>query len=182
MKKLYTLLLLIFVIIAAITEQGCNILSNLFLNLPIKQTIATSGSDNVIFETESFCLSDYEAYNDNVDEVQSIKYVAAAYFTESYSPSDLNASNIVATLYASDGFTVIFQVFIPYAEPDDYVNNPYEIELTPEQIALFNQLLADYENNDCYTAELRVQDVSGSSTPYQLTGRIEIVVELEIKP
>jgi hypothetical protein len=180
MKKLYASLLLLFIIVAALTEQGCDILNNLFLNQALKQPIKTSGDTNPIYNSETFCLSKYDAIDDNIDNIIAITYVSAAYFTESYLPSDLGATDIKVTLKAEDG-TVIFVASIPNASASNYVKNPYEIELSANEIALFNQYLADYENSDCYTAELSL-NATGSSTPYSLTGRIEIVVQMEIKP
>ena len=182
MKKLYASLLLMFIIVAALTEQGCDILNNLFLDQALKQTIVTTGNNSVIFDSVSFCLSDYEAIDENIDNVIGITYVSAAYITESYSEG-LTGTNIVATLYAGDGVTVIWQEVIPFGSASDYVNNPYEIELEPEEIALFNQYLADYENNDCYYAKLTVENVNDNNgPPFSLTGRIEIIIDMEIQP
>lgn len=181
MKKLYTLLLSIFIVVAAITEQGCDILNNLFLDQPLKQTIiVTSGNGDDIFESKSFCLSDYDAFDDNVESIESLTYVSAAYFTVSYSDG-LTGTNIVVTLTTGISDTV-WQVTIPFGQASDYVNKPYKIKLTDEQIQKFNKYLAAYENNDCYTAELKVEKVNGDSTPYSLTGRVEIIVQMEIKP
>ena len=182
MKKIYIPLLLLFVIVAALTEQGCDILNNLFLDQALKQTIETTGNNSDIQNSKPFCLSDYDAIDDNIDNIVSITYVSAAYFTESYSEG-LTGQNIVATLYAGDGVTVIWQVTIPFGVASDYVNNPYEIVLTPEQVAAFNSYLANYENDDCYIAELIVQNVNDNDgPPFSLTGRVEIVVQMEIQP
>lgn len=181
MKKLYIPILLAFIVGAALVEQGCDILSNLFLDQALKQTIVTSGSSSTISKSETFCLSDYDAFDDNVDNIESINYVSAAYFTETYSPG-LQGSNIMVTLYAGDGST-IFQVNVPFVSADQFVNNPFSIVLNDAQIALFNQYLADYDNNDCFSAELTVQNVSDNDgAPFSLTGRVEFIVELEIKP
>jgi len=184
MKKLYTLLLFAFIVIAAITEQGCDILNNLFLDQPLKQTIKTEGSDNNIKEIKTFSLSDYDAFDDNVESIESLTYVSAAYFTEDYS-SGLTGTNIVVTLYAGfdDSGPLVWSVTIPFGQASDYVKKPYKIKLTPDEIAEFNRYLADYENNDTYTAELKVENVNGNDPPpYYLIGRVEIIVQMEIKP
>ena len=184
MKKLYIPILLVFIIAAALVEQGCDILNNLFLDQALKQTIVTSGNNSIIEQAETFCLSDYDAFDDNVDNIESITYVSAAYFTESYS-SGLTGTNIQVTLYAGDTefAPMIWQVTIPFGQASDYVDNPYEIMLTPDQITEFNSALENYEINDCYTAKLTVEDVNDNDgAPYSLTGRVEIVVQMEIKP
>jgi hypothetical protein len=184
MKKLYTLLLFAFIVIAAITEQGCDILDNLFLDQPLKQTIVTTGSSNDIKEIKTFRLSDYDAFDDNVESIESLTYVSAAYFTEDYS-TGLTGTNIVVTLYAGfdNSGPIVWSVTIPFGQASDYVKKPYKIKLTPDEIAEFNRYLADYENNDTYTAELKVENVNDDDgAPYSLTGRIEIIVQMEIKP
>ena len=184
MKKLYTLLLFAFIVIAAITEQGCDILNNLFLDQPLKQTIKTEGSSNDIKEIKTFSLSDYDAFDDNIENIVGITYMSAAYFTETYSDS-LTGKNIIVTLYAGfdDSGPVVWSVTIPFGQASDYVKKPYKIKLTPDEIAEFNRYLADYEKNDTYTAELKVESVNDDDgPPYSLTGRIEIIVQMEMKP
>ena len=181
MKKLYIPLLLVFIIAAAFMQQGCDILNNLFLNQSLKQSIVATGSTNPITQSEMFCLSDYDAFNDNVDDIQGIKYLSAAYFTEKYSPSDLGATNITVTLRSTSDNEDIFTVNIPNASASNYINNPYKIELNANDIAKFNQYLAEFKTNDCYYAKLSL-NATGSGTEYSLTGRIEIVIEMEMKP
>ncbi|MEJ2506267.1 MAG: hypothetical protein P8Y81_08380, partial [Ignavibacteriaceae bacterium] len=115
MKKLYTLLLFAFIVIAAITEQGCDILNNLFLDQPLKQTIKTEGSSNDIKEIKTFSLSDYDAFDDNIENIVGITYMSAAYFTETYSDS-LTGKNIIVTLYAGfdDSGPIVWSVTIPF--------------------------------------------------------------------
>lgn len=182
MKKIYLPLLLIFIIAASFVEQGCDVLNNLFLNVPLKQTIVISGSSTNPSSSAQFRLSDYDEFNDNIGSIQGIKYVSASYATVSYSPG-LQGTNIMVTLRANSDGASIFSVLIPFVSADQYVNNPIEIELNDAQIALFNQYLADYDNSDSYTAELEVQNVSDDDgPPFSLTGKVEFIVELEIKP
>ncbi|GBD88805.1 hypothetical protein BMS3Abin03_02747 [bacterium BMS3Abin03] len=142
----------------------------------MKQEITASGN-GPISETESFCLSDFNEINDNIDRIQEIKYVAAAYRTLESTPG--LKGDILASLVAADG-TEIFSITIPNVQVEDYIDNPFEIVLTQAQIDLFNSYLTDYQNHDCYTATLSVVNITaGDGPPYSLTGVVEIVVEIK---
>jgi hypothetical protein len=181
MNKIFKSLFPVLLILIVISGISCDQFDNIFLNLPIKQEITASGNGPDIFETESFCLSDYDSFNDNIEDVESIEYVSAAYFTIT-STSGLQGSGIVATLFKGDGVTPLFTVNLPTAVASDYINNPLKIELTQQEVDVLNAYLADYENNDCFIAELRVANVSGTvGPPYYITGQFELVVELELK-
>lgn len=179
MKVISNIVLSFFVLIILISGTSCSQFENLFLNLPIKKKIVASGSGPTVFESELFCLSDYDAYNDNMDDIKAIKYVSAAYVTLSASPG-LQGSSLTASLFKSAGITPIFSIALPNPVAATYINNPYKLELSQAQIAAFNASLANYKNEDCFVAELRITNVSGTGNPpYTLTGQIEIVVELE---
>ena len=174
----------LFVICASIMMLGlnsCDILEQLFVNLKLKETITAQGNGPNISEIIEDCLSNYDAYDDYRDEIMSLKYVSAAYYSEDFTPG-LTGTNIIATIYNGCTFAPIFQVFLPTANAADYVDNPFEFELTSEEIAAFNQFLADYNNCDCFFAELLVEQVSANSgPPYFLDGTVEIIIEIEAK-
>lgn len=179
MKFILKSILVFLLLFILITSTSCSQFENLFVNLPIKKKITASGNGPTVFETELFCLSDYDAYNDNKDDIKAIKYVSAAYFTVSAS-AGLQGSSLSASVFRSDGVTPLFSVTLPNPVAANYINNPYKLELTQAQIAAFNASLADYKNEDCFIAELRISNVSGTGEPpYSITGQIEIVVELE---
>ncbi len=178
MNKIYKQLLLFIGIIITIGILSCDELENLFINLKISQEITASG-DVPISATDFLCLSDFDGIQDNIDNIQEIIYVAAAYRTLSSTPG--LTGDIFASLVSDDG-TTMFSVTIPGVMVEDFIDNPFEIVLTQEQIDLFNSYLADYQNKDCYTTTLSVTNISaGSGPPYSLTGVVEIVVEIKTK-
>jgi hypothetical protein len=181
MKNISWVLNIILIIFVGLGGISCDKFENLFLNLPLKKEITASGNGPNIFERETFCLSDYDSFNDNIDDIEEIKYVTSAFFTVS-STSGLQGSQIIATLYEEDGFTPLFSITLPTGVADDYINNPLEIQLTPQQIDVLNAYLAEYQTNDCFVAELSVANVFGSvGPPYSITGQFEIVVEMKLK-
>jgi len=178
MKKLVKPLLVIFGITLVFGISGCDELENLFINLKVSQEITASG-DDPISEVGIFCLSDFDEINDNIDKIQEIKYIAAAYRTIS-STAGLTG-DIFASLVSDDG-TTIFSINIPNVQVENFIDNPFEIVLTQEEIDLFNSYLADYQNKNCYTVTLGVTNITaGSGPPYTLTGVVEFVVEIKTK-
>jgi len=186
MKNIFNLKILLLLLFFAISFQGCEILENYLLNLPLKQAITSTGNEPNISETESICLEDYEAYSDNIDEIQSVKYVAALYRTldSLQLTPGLAGENINVTVVDGDG-TLLFTRNLPTAVADDYIETPYKIELTDSEIALLNGYLAQYKqnNNLCFIATLTMDNISaGEGPPYTLTGQVELLLSLEIAP
>ena len=81
MKITYKYLFLVLITITAFLSQSCDILENFFLNLPLKQGITSTGTNTTVDGSETVYLSDYDAYADNIDEIENIKYLAALYRT-----------------------------------------------------------------------------------------------------
>ncbi len=186
MKNIYNHGFLILIVIVAMLFQGCEILENFFLNLPLKQPITSSGSNTTITEFENICLQDYDAYSDNIDEIQSVEYVAALYRTLD-SPQltpGLAGQNINVTVVDGDGI-LIFSQDLPTAVAGDYIDTPYEIELTTSEISILNEYLAQYKENQnlCFTATLTMSNISaGQGPPYTLTGQVELLLSIELAP
>lgn len=182
MNKIFKQLLLFIGIIITIGILSCDEivnLENLFINLKISQEITGTGID-LLDTTATFCLSEFDELNDYKDDIEKIKYVAAAFRTDSSTPG--LTGDIFASIVSDDDGVTIFSFTILDAQVEDYIENPYELDLTQEQIDLFNAYLADYANKDCYTTTLSVTNISAEDgPPYTLTGIVEIVLEIEAK-
>ena len=87
-------LLILFTI--AVFFNSCDSFESFPINIPIEVTINTSGNNTTISESTSFCLSDFSAYQDYREDMQSIQYVTAAYRTVSASQG--LTGDIVVTL------------------------------------------------------------------------------------
>jgi len=177
MNKIFKQLLLFTGIIITVGILSCDELENLFINAKISQEITGTGVDP-LDTTAAFCLSAFDEISDYEDEIESIRYVAAAFRTSSSTPG-LEGDIFASIVSDYDGVT-IFSFTILDAHIEDYIESPYELQLTQAEIDLFNSYLADYATKDCYTATLSVSGISaGSGPPYTLTGIIEIVLEIE---
>lgn len=181
MKISFKYFFVVMITLVGFIYTGCDQFENVFLNLPINKEITATGNGPDIFERETICFTDYDSFNDNIDDVEAIKYVTSAFFTITATPG-LQGTGIIATLYRGDGITPLFTFTMPSAVADDYKNKPLKLVLNQQQIDLLNNYLADYKTNNCFVAELRVANVTGvSGPPYSITGQFEMVVELKLK-
>lgn len=186
MKRISNLKNLFLLLLFAVYFQGCDILQNYLLNLPLKQAITSTGNGPTISESESICLQDYDAYSDNIDEIQSVQYLALLYRTldtPQLTPG-LAGQNLNVTVVDGAGIP-LFTRNLPSAVASDYIDTPYEIELTDSEIAILNNYLASYKvNNDlCFIATLTMNNISaGQGPPYTLTGQVELLISLEVAP
>jgi hypothetical protein len=139
MTKIYKPLLIFCTSFIFLGFNSCDVLEKLFLNLPIKETITADGNGPDIFETETVCLTDYDAFNDNVDNIQSIQYVSAAFHSLDWTPSNLGGMNISATLYDCDSTIILEQSIPDEALASDYFENPYEFVSYRGTVLFFNR-------------------------------------------
>jgi hypothetical protein len=174
MKKLYKPLLIFCTSFIFLGFNSCDVLEQLFLNLKATQNFHATGNGPDIFDTVEDCLTNYEAFNDNYDKIQNLKYVSAAYYTTGAIPSNLGGVNISAKIEDCAG-NIILEQSLPTATASDYIDNPFEFVLTPEEIV--SQAFCS-----CFYAEVRVEQVTpANSAPYTLDGVVEIIIEIEAK-
>ncbi len=60
-----------------------------------------------IFIRRRFCLSDFDDYNDNKDNLEEIRYISSAYLTV-FATEGLGGDSLTLTLYQADGTTLFF--------------------------------------------------------------------------
>ena len=177
-KVLFLMFLPIFMVFTS-----CDELSELALNIPLVIEFSASGTNTTVSETEFFCLSQYDEWRDNQEDIENAEYVAASYGTLAGSSPNLNG-NVSFALYDGLG-NLIFTVSLGNITAADYISTPYELSLTADQVNAFNSILANLPNNDgCFTGELRVTDITGQTNAngeYVLNGKVEIVVEATVK-
>jgi hypothetical protein len=196
-NKYFFLSLLAFGILV---NQGCDILNNYFLNLPLKQGITAKGTNITIANSETVYLSDYDAYADNIDNIKSIEYVAAIYRTllrgenPTPPPDSLNltrglvGNNIEVRVTDGDG-NLLFIRNTPTAAADDYIASPDTISLEPTEISLINEYLAAFKDENkretlSFTGTITMDGIPPPPAGEEnvLTGQVEILLKLELEP
>lgn len=170
-----------FVFVSLIFVNGCDELSKLPVNVPLVVNFSTSGNNTTLTESASFCLSDYQDWRDNQEDVNGATFVSAAYWTESASPG--LTGNINVSL--SDQFeNVLFSFTINNYNASSNIDSPFTLELDETQIDAINTYLSvigSQTNDLCFQSSLTVSNITGTSTPYQLKGRVEIVIEADVE-
>jgi hypothetical protein len=161
--------------------NGCDELNKLKVNVPLIVNFSTSGTNTQLTESESFCLSDYEDWRENQEDVNSATFVSAAYWTESAS---LGLQGDVTVVLANQfGDELITYTISNYA-PASNINIPVTLELNEKQIDAINNylsLIGDQQNDLCFQASLTLSNITGTATPFQLRGRVEIVIEADVE-
>jgi len=181
MKKLKKLSIALLFIFPLITITSCDPFDEVYLKLAMDIEFSTPGFGPELEITETFCLSDFEDYDDNKDNIEEIKYVSSAYITID-ATSGLSADSLTITLYQEDGATILFDHTIRNFVAANYKNNPLEITLTQQQIANFNAYLTNPKEDKCFVAALAASNVQPSSTQYFLTSKVDLLTELKVKP
>jgi hypothetical protein len=177
MKNIYKKLTFLFIIVSFFAFSGCDELSELTVNVPLEIVFNTSGNSDSPSNPEYFCLSQYDAWQENQDDVNSVKFLKASYWTVSAS-SNLTA-DLQFTLSRDDG-TTIFTVTMNNVVAADYLENAYELELSGSEIEALNSYLALMTSGDeCFNSNLSVTNIDGT-LPFQLEGKVEIVLETEV--
>jgi hypothetical protein len=181
MKKLNRILLFGFILLTSISFNSCDPFDDVFLTLAMDTEFSTIGAGSNIFISSNLCLSDFDDYEDNKDNLEEIRYISSAYVTIN-ATQGLQGQNLTLTLYQADGNTVLFRYIIPTFVAGSYINNPLEIVLTQQEISNINAYLTNPKEDKCFVATLEVSNVTAASTPYDLSSKIDFLTELKIKP
>ena len=177
-----TKILLSLLFASLIFVNGCDELNNLAVNVPLIVHFSTSGSNTQLPpESASFCLSDYEEWRDNQEDVNSATFVSAAYWTEFASPG--LQGDVTAVLADEFGNELFSYTINDYAAASN-IDTPYTLELNENQIEAINTYLSvigAQQNDLCFQASLTLSNITGTSTPFQLNGRVELVIEADVE-
>lgn len=173
----------IIIVLSFILINGCDPFEDYFINLKMDQQFQLVGVGPNIDQQINFCLTDYDDYNDNVDKIEQIKYMDAAYLTLDAS-QNLSGDNLILKLYESDGNTLLFEYRLPSFVASDYRNKPLHIQLSQTDKDNLNRYLSDHRRNNCFRAVLSVENVQSDNplTLFFLNAKIEFVAELKLKP
>jgi hypothetical protein len=183
MKKLSIIVCLQFFVFGLMVLINCDDLQTIPLNVPYSQDIFVSGTDTNISDSSCFCLDDALQYVENSENIEELTYVKAQLRVDNAS-SGLEGDVVVSLYGIADCFsntkTLLFSVTIPNAKAADFIGKNYVIELSQAQINALNQYLAN-PNALCFVSELAVLNISGGTSPFELWGIVEIVIEAIVK-
>ncbi|MCJ7554053.1 MAG: hypothetical protein MUO34_09230 [Ignavibacteriaceae bacterium] len=180
MKNLNKLILTSLTVLTVLAFNGCDPFDDFYLTLAMDTEFNTVGAGSDIFISNGLCLSDFDDYEDNKDNLIEIRYISSAYMTID-ATQGLQGQNLTLTFYQADGVTVLFQYVLPVFVAANYMNNPLEITLTSQEIDNINIYLSDPQKDKCFVATLAISNVLPSNTLYTLHSKFEFLAELKIK-
>lgn len=181
MKKTNKKFILLLSFISILVFNSCDPFDDVYLTLSMDTEFNAAGIGPNISVTNNFCLSQFDDYNNNKDNLEEIKYITSAYFTI-YATQGLHGNNLTITLYQADGSTELLKFIVPTFIASDYVDKPLKINLTDQEIHNLNAYLLNPKNDKCFVAKFEVSNVQPTITPYQLNSKVEFLAELKVKP
>jgi hypothetical protein len=177
MKKLIHSSIAFVLLIFMVSFNGCDELQTLPLNVPIPFKFETTGNSSSTTLTDDVCISEVQELLDNRDEIKEIKFLNAAYWTESVTPG--LRGNLTFSLRTQSG-TPIFSINLPNVSVGDYSNAPLVLSLSATEIQLLETYLSNFiNNNDCFIATLNITNIT--PTNHTLKGKVELVVEATVE-
>lgn len=181
MKSFYKISGSIIILLIAFFTNSCNPFDDVYVKLALDSELNTLGTGSSISITSNVCLSDFDDYEDNKDNLAEIKYVSSAYFTLS-STEGLQGDFLTLRAYRSDNSSLLFEFVVPNFVAADYVNKPLQIELTQDEINNLNEYLLNPKDDKCFTVELQVSNVQPSNVIYYLNSKVQFLTEMKIQP
>ncbi|HMN24820.1 MAG TPA: hypothetical protein PKE38_09985 [Ignavibacteriaceae bacterium] len=183
MKKLNRLFLFIIIILTSLAFNSCNPFDDVYLTLSLDLDFSVQGFLSNISIPAEICLSDFEDYDDNRDNLEEIKYISAAFLTLAATDS-LAGDNLKLTLYQADRSTMLFQYTKARFTANDYLNAPLEIVLSEQEKSNINNYLKDPQVDKCFYATLELSNItfSGIAQSYSLNSKMEFLTQLKVKP
>jgi len=182
MKNIFNNITLIIFATSLFLVMSCDELGQLPINVPVSIEFTTSGTNTSLTETNSFCLSDYEEWQENQDDIQSVTFLTASYWTLAGSSPNLSG-DLIFTLLSSSGST-IFSYNFGTVTAADYEDTPFQLQLSAAQIQALDDYLSDLAVNDkCFQSVLTITNITGDTNAqgqFVLNGKVEIVLEAEV--
>ncbi len=183
MKKLNQLFLFVIIVLTSIAFNSCNPFEDVYLTLSLDLDFSVQGILSNISIPAEICLSDFDDYDSNRDNLEEIKYISAAFLTLAATDS-LAGDNLKLTLYQADRSTMIFQYTKARFTANDYLNAPLEIVLSEQEKNNINNYLKNPTIDKCFYATLELSNITsmGPSQFYFLSSKMQFLTELKIKP
>ncbi len=181
MKNLKKLFFTSIFILTILAFNSCNPFDELYLTLAMDTNFNISIVNGTFSVTQDTCLSSFEDYDKNKNNIEEIRYISSAYITMD-STNGFEADSLILTVSRGDNSTQLFRFTIHNFIADEYVNNPLEIKITQQETANINLFLSNPRENKCFIAKLECFNTTPPTAIYRLNSVIDILTQLKIKP
>jgi hypothetical protein len=180
MKKIIKAFVIVIAITLSFISNSCDEFESFLLNIPFQIDIVVQGSTNPSQSVSNYCLNESETFEGYLGDIESIKFVEAAWRTDSV--KNITSGDVEITV-RSNG-VIIFQETLNNINPKDYQspNGPFVLTLSDAEITAMNNYLNAYLDNPNQCLEATVKATVDTGTPpYYLKGYIDMVVEADTK-
>jgi len=182
MKNIYKIIFSFFILISSLQFNGCDPFEDFLIKLSLDTEFNLTGFGSTVLSPKNeICLSEFDDYSDNQDEIEEISYITSAYTILS-ATAGLRGDNLKLRLYQNDRTTLLADFDAPNFVAANYIDNPLEIKFTQQEVDNINRYLSNHKINNCFYAELEISNVQPSLLPYQLNSKVEFLTELKVKP
>ncbi len=184
MKIFLNKFLFIIIVVSFFIFNGCDELNNLPINIPSPPIyFSSSGQNNFSSDDGTVCLSGSEEWNDNLDDIESVQFVAASFWSDLGTTAGLIGDITLTLREGSANGPIIFVWSYDNLVAADYQENALEINLSDDQIASMNLYLDTYQNfgDLCFYAILETNNISGQGPPFTINAHVVFVVEAVVK-
>ncbi len=179
MKRYIIRIALVVFGVTMLSFNGCilDAFDHIPLNVPVTIPISTSGSGNILYGSGTYCLDENsDVFKDYQDNINSVRFVQAAYRTKSVSPG-LEGDLTIAVKDSSGN--PLFTLTYNNVKPADYMapNQPLILNLNQNQVQALDQYLQTFVGQ-CLTGEVTIH-VTGGQSPYNLDAMVDFVLETD---
>lgn len=175
-----------FLMIAAlfITNNGCDELTTLPIKIPSEPIyFLATGDDDSSFDEGTECLSSSDEWADNVDDIESVEFIEASFWTDSLTTAGLVGDVTLTVREENAAGRLLFDWNYPDLVAADHIGNPLKIDLDEDEIAILNEYLGRYNEtgNICFYGSLETTNITGDGPPFTINAHVIFVIEATIK-
>ena len=164
MNKITKILLSLF-IASLMLVNGCDDLNNLPLNIPSEPIyFSSTGQNNFSFDDGTFCLSQSDEWRDNVNDIESVSFVEASFWSDAGTTAGLTGDIKLTVREGNANGKIIFEWEKDGLVTANYLDEAIKIELEPEEIADMNTYLENFDTlgDLCFYGSLETSNLESS--------------------
>ncbi|MBN1638996.1 MAG: hypothetical protein JW866_08515 [Ignavibacteriales bacterium] len=182
MKSLIKTFFLAAVLSTSFIFISCEEFENLEINVPFSIELTRQGIHPDDYERDTVCLdTESSTFQEYMNDFESLTFVEAALRVKEVIPTNMTG-DIYLWVVSSTGDTLISESVLN-VRPADYMNTPYVLPLSAQEIQLINNYLALIQQNQvqpCFEGILQTQNIPGWDINKKIVFSIDIVIQGEV--
>ncbi|MBN2571912.1 MAG: hypothetical protein JXA68_07280 [Ignavibacteriales bacterium] len=183
MKKLIKTFLVAALLSISLLFVSCEEFENIDINVPFSIELTRQGLHPDDYERDTVCLdTESSTFQEYRNKFQNLTFVEAALRVKEVIPTTMTG-DIYLWIISGTGDTLIAESVIN-VRPADYMNTPYVLPLSANEIQLINNYLALIQQNQvqpCFEGILQTQNIPGWDINKKIVFSIDIVIRGEVE-